>query len=306
MKTIICILLLLTTVLSCFGCSPDAPIGTSELVDDRGETVHIEKDTKVAALHASFAECWLLAGGELVGVTSDAKEDRDLLLGDAEVVGTAKSVNAEALVATGAEVVFLSLDLVAHADLEALLSPLGIECAYFRIDTFFDYSSVMKRFTEITGRDDLYERSVTAVGTRIDEIKAKAPSGTAPTVLLLRVYSTGNKAKSDDNIAGIILKDLGACNVIDTHPSSLEEISLEYIAAADPEYIFILTMGDESSALGYLEANFESNRVWQELDAYINGRIHILPKDLYHYKPCERWAESYEYIAKILYPEIFG
>ena len=305
MKTIICILLLLATVFSCFGCSDNTAVGT-ELTDDRGKTVHITKETKVAALHASFAECWLLAGGELVGVTADAKEDRDLPIGDAEIVGTAKSVNAEALVATGAEAVFLSLDLVAHADLEALLAPLGIECAYFRIDTFLDYSSVMKRFTDITGRSDLYERSVLAVAAGIDEIVVKAPSGSAPTVLLLRVYSTGIKAKSDDNIAGIILKDLGACNVIDSSPSPLDEISLEYVAKSDPDHIFILTMGDESAALGYLEANFESNRVWQELDAYKNGRIHILPKELYHYKPCERWAESYEYIAKILYPDEFG
>ena len=32
----------------------------------------------------------------------------------------------------------------------------------------------------------------------------------------------------------------------------------------------------------------------------------LLPKDLFHYKPNERWDESYEYLARILYPSVFA
>ena len=34
------------------------------------------------------------------------------------------------------------------------------------------------------------------------------------------------------------------------------------------------------------------------------GRI-VLPKDLFHYKPNNRWGESYQYLGEILYPELF-
>jgi len=36
-----------------------------------------------------------------------------------------------------------------------------------------------------------------------------------------------------------------------------------------------------------------------------DNRYIVLPKDLFHYKPNARWGESYEYLAKIIYPEIF-
>ena len=82
-------------------------------------------------------------------------------------------------------------------------------------------------------------------------------------------------------------------------------MSLEHVVASDPDVIFVLTMGNESSALAYLETNVESNPAFSSLTAVKSDNYHVLPKDLFHYKPNERWDESYEYIAKLLYPEIF-
>jgi iron complex transport system substrate-binding protein len=32
-----------------------------------------------------------------------------------------------------------------------------------------------------------------------------------------------------------------------------------------------------------------------------NGRYTVLPKDLFHYKPNERWGESYAYLYEIIF-----
>ena len=71
--------------------------------DALGNDVTITPDDKIAAAHASFADCWLLSGGGLVGVTSDAVEDHGLDVGNALIIGTAKSINREALVSSGAD-----------------------------------------------------------------------------------------------------------------------------------------------------------------------------------------------------------
>ncbi|NMB09003.1 MAG: ABC transporter substrate-binding protein [Tissierellia bacterium] len=49
----------------------------------------------------------------------------------------------------------------------------------------------------------------------------------------------------------------------------------------------------------------ESNPAWSTLSAVKNDRYIILPKDLYMFKPNHRYAEAYEGLAKILYPEVF-
>lgn len=308
MKKSLCILLALAlsiSLSSCLQLKRSDPDGYT-FTDDLGREVTISKDDKIAACHASFADCWLLAGGELVGVTSDAVEDHGLDVGDAKIIGSAKSINKESLVASGADIALLSADLVAHLELRDALEDVGIRCIYFRVNTFEDYSRVMKHMTSVTGRDDLYKKNVTDVGERIEAIREKIPQNECRTLLLMRAYSSGIKAKGDDNLAGLILKEFGLLNIADSRPSLLEDMSLEHIVESDPDVIFVLTMGSEQSALAYLKSNLESNAVFASLSAVKSGCYHVLPKELFHYKPNERWDESYEYLARILYPEIFG
>ena len=93
---------------------------------------------------------------------------------------------------------------------------------------------------------------------------------------------------------------------MDKYPSMLEDLSLEQIINDDPEFIFVSFMGSEDAAKEYLQDNFEKSPSFASLSAVKNSNYILLPKDLFHYKPNNRWDESYEYLAKILYPEVFG
>ena len=276
------------------------------VTDALGRSVTVSKGARVVSCYSSFAECWLLSGGELVGVTADATQEHALPLPeDIAIVGSVKEANLEAIIALDPDLVILSADLTAHMDLTRALDEASIPYVCFRVDTFEDYSALMAQFCAVNERPDLYEKNVEAVGAAISELRGKIPTVTDKTVLLIRVYSTGIKAKTDDNLAGIILGEFGLTNIADVTPSLLEEMSLEHIAIADPDYIFALTMGSEASAAAYMTENIENNPLWSGLSAVKGGRYHLLPKDLFHYKPNDRWNESYEYIAKIVFPEIF-
>ena len=276
--------------------------------DSNGSQITLDTSApRVVAAYGSFAEAWLLAGGELVGVTQDALEQRDLgLPEDIAVVGTVKEPNAEEIIALEPDLVLLASDITAQADIRDVLENAGLACAFFQVDTFADYAFMMEQLCAVTGREDLYEENVTQVGQQIEEAQANAAlSSTRPNVLLIRAFSTGIKAKTDDELAGAILKDLGAHNIADDHPSMLEDLSLEEVIAADPDYIFVTTMGDEQKALDYLNGLIQQNPAWSELSAVKEDRYIVLPKDLFHYKPNNRWGESYQYLGEILYPQLF-
>lgn len=282
--------------------------GEVSITDSNGTQITLDTSApRVVAAYGSFAEAWLLAGGELVGVTQDALEQRDLgLPEDIAVVGTVKEPNAEEIIALEPDLVLLASDITAQADIRDVLENAGLACAFFQVDTFADYAFMMEQLCAITGREDLYEENVTQVGQQIEEAQANAAlSSTRPNVLLIRAFSTGIKAKTDDELAGAILKDLGAHNIADDHPSMLEDLSLEEVIAADPDYIFVTTMGDEQKALDYLNGLIQQNPAWSELSAVKEDRYVVLPKDLFHYKPNNRWGESYQYLGEILYPQLF-
>ena len=282
--------------------------GEVSITDSNGSQITLDTSApRVVAAYGSFAEAWLLAGGELCGVTQDALEQRDLgLPEDIAVVGTVKEPNAEEIIALEPDLVLLASDITAQAEIRDVLENAGLACAFFQVDTYADYAFMMEQLCAITGREDLYEENVTQVGQQIEEAQAKAAlSSTRPNVLLIRAFSTGIKAKTDDELAGAILKDLGAHNIADDHPSMLEDLSLEEVIAADPDYIFVTTMGDEQKALDYLNGLIQQNPAWSELSAVKEDRYIVLPKDLFHYKPNNRWGESYQYLGEILYPQLF-
>lgn len=275
--------------------------------DAMGYEVELESWDRVVSLYGSFAEAWTLAGGQLVGATSDAIEERGLDLGEeVAIIGSVKKPALEEILAADPDFVMLSADTAAQTELHDALTAAGIPHAYYRVDTFEDYQAMMEQFCSLTGRADLYEQNAAEVGRRIETVRALAAGEEQPTVLLLRAYATGVKAKGADQLAGAILADLGAKNLVDQYQSLLEDLSLEEIIAADPDVILVVTMGDEQEALDYLAANFESNPAWAGLSAVQNGRFVVLPKELFHYKPNARWGESYAYLAKILYPDLAG
>ncbi len=262
---------------------------------------------RVVSLYGSFAEAWMLAGGELVGVTQDAVTERGLSLDEqVQIVGTVKEPNLEAVLALDPDFVILSADIASHAPAAELLRQMGIPCALFRVDTFEDYLEMFEIFCSLTGRADCYAQYGEAVAAQIDAVRAAIQDAPTRRVLLLRAYSSGVKAKGADNIAGAILQDLGCDNVADRNAHLLEDLSLEAIVSEDPEFIFVTVMGsDEDAALAFLDERFGTDPAWQGLSAVQEGRLLLLPKELFHYKPNARWGESYAYLAHLLYPERF-
>lgn len=273
------------------------------LSDARGVPLPTETPERVVCLYGSLAEAWQLAGGSLVGVTEDAVAERGLSFGeDVQIVGSTKSCSLELILALDPDWVIFSADIAAQLPACQTLEAAGIPCSAFRVDTVQDYAALMDAFTQLTGRRDLYEAQIPPMLETIDAILSDALSQSAPSVLLLRSYSTGVKAKGADNLAGAMLQDLCCDNIAERVPSMLEELTLESIVAADPDYILISIMGsDQDAALAALDASWGQNPAWQALTAVQSGRVYVLPKELFHYKPNARWAESYAYLKAILF-----
>ncbi len=272
--------------------------------DDLGRQVTLEqRPERVAALMGSYAETWLLAGGEVIAVTQDAYDERGLALSEETVnLGSNQQPNLEALFAAEPDFVILTTDLDGQLTLEASLEEAGIPAAWFKVESFDDYLDMLKICTDLTGRADLYQENGLSVQADIDRVVASIPEGEAPTVLLLRAYSTGVRAKNSDNIAGQIIAGLGAVNIADSDAGLLEDLQMESILAADPDFILVTTMGSsQEAALKSLEELLASDPAWQTLTAVKEDRVEMLPKDLFHYKPNARWGESYAMLAEILY-----
>ncbi len=299
------ILLSLILIAGCMGRSnepiPSEAMTSVTFTDALDREVIIASPIRVGILSGSLAQAWKLAGGSITAATEDAFELANLSLAkDVISLGSVKSPDIESIITSELDFVLLSSAISGQVSLSPILEKAGIAYAFFDIETFSDYKEMMDIFAKITGRIDLHVEYVDDVETRIQEQIARA-DGSRPTILFLRAYSTGIAAKDSSSMTGQMLQDLGCTNIADGDSLYTENLSLEAILAADPEYIFITTMGDSEEALAYVDEHFTASPAWSTLTAVKENRYFLLPQDLFHLKPNERWDESYRFLADILY-----
>ncbi len=275
--------------------------------DALGQEITVNNPQRVVSLMGSFSEIWVLAGGAdtLVGTSFDTVDNRDLgLPEDIANVGTYQDPNIEEILALNPDLVLLSSETTrtdSHVALKDALSSAGITAAYFSVTHFEDYLNMLKICTDITGDSEAYQTNGIAVQEEIEQIIADNKLETAPDVLLMITFSGGIRAQSSDTMTGKMLADLGCHNILDDNPSMLQDFSVENIIETDPDYIFVIPMGnDDALAQKNLKENVESNPAWSSLTAVANDHYILLPKDKFLYKPNANWAESYAWLVDVL------
>ena len=279
---------------------------TLVLTDDLGRSVTIERQPqRVAALIGSFADIWCLAGGgdALVAAADDTFRKFDLPI-SAETInlGATKDISLEKLLAAQPQLVIASCSTAEQAALEPVLSQMGLNTVYFDVDSFEDYLRMLRVCTQITGCDDNYARYGEDVRTQVDAARARA-DGSRPTVLYIRATGSSCKVKgSEGSVLGEMLAAMDCENIADSEESLLENLSIEPILAADPDFIFVVEQSaDPDAAKAVLEKTLFSNPAWQTLTAVREGRVHVMDGSLFNLKPNSRWGEAYEQLAEILY-----
>ena len=324
MKRRIFISILLLTLLLTAACQPahtqtitaysepdaaDSELGKISFTDALDQKFSIDPPQRVAVMIGSFADVWVLAGGgnTLAATANDAWESYGLDLGASVAnIGSPMKPNAELILGAEPDLVVASSLSPSNLELQETFQRAGIPAAYFDVSTFQDYLDLLELFTRLTGHPENYEKYGTAVKKQVDEAASRcAVLDFAPKVLTIQVSGSSVKVKnSEDNVLGPMLKELGCINVADRDGSLLEDLSMEAILQAEPQFIFVVYHGtDEAAAQANLEETLLSNPAWANLWAVRENRFYILDRRMYSLKPNALWGDAYEQLSDILWKE---
>ena len=303
----VCLILISALLLSACSGGEGAEGDTFVFTDDLSRRDEDPtRPARAAALIGSFADVWCLAGGRdtLCAAAADAWTSFELGLGEEVAnLGAVNEPSLEALLAANPDFVLASANTAADLELLPTLESAGIPVACFDVQGFEDYLSMLDICTQLTGERENYRKYGLDVREEIEAAVARA-DGSAPSVLVIRATGVSCKVKgSEDFVLGEMLRDLGCVNLADSGDVPLETLSLEYIIAAEPDYIFVVLQGsDPTDAMETLEQTLLSDPAWAGLEAVQEGRFYTLEHSLYNLKPNARWGEAYEKLADILYP----
>ena len=284
--------------------APDA--GPITFTDGLGQEFSMEAPQRAAVLIGSFADIWCLAGGAdtMAATANDAWESYGLELGERTAnIGSPMKPNVELVLAEEPDLVIASSLSPSNLELQETFQSAGIPAAYFDVSSFQDYLDLLELFTRLTGHPENYEKYGTAVKNQVDRaVERLEKRSFSPSVLTIQVSGSSVKVKnSEDNVLGPMLKELGCRNIADDDTTLLEDLSLEAIITADPDYIFAVYHGtDEAAAQANLEASLLSNPAWAGLSAVKADRFYILERRMFSLKPNALWGDAYEQLADIL------
>lgn len=297
MKKIFLLITLLFVMASCEKSNIIEEKDEISVVDTLGNEVSVSlKPKSVVSLGSSITEIWLLADGELVGTTEDSFDRFDFE--NVSNVGTLKEPNLEEIMKINPDIVLMSSSISGQTELEPTLKNANIDVLYCDVNSFEDYLYVLDMFTKINETENLYETNGISVSEEIENYKNKAVDFEEKTGLFFRTSATNFKALPSDNFAVKIMEDMGIRNI--ANDSILDDLSIEAILKEDPYYIFIVVMGDEEElAMEQYEAFIKENPAFETLNAVKENRVIVLPKELFHNKPNNRWGEAYGYMYEI-------
>ncbi|NLA81126.1 MAG: ABC transporter substrate-binding protein, partial [Chloroflexi bacterium] len=195
---------------------------------------------------------------------------------------------------------------------------LGVETILVDNETLDDYLKWVKIIANLNSKPEIYDEVIETVLKPVQEILLKVPAENHPKALMMQVNDKGTLvAYLPGTTAGGIMDDLKGENIAvkstnreHDRASGIDktDLSFEYLLEDPPQLILLKhsVLADGVKARELVAEVLAENAIWQSLDAVIQDEIYDLPTDYFYYKATLEFPQAYEYMAKILYPEIFG
>lgn len=310
----VCSLLLLTLMAGCGKQEKTEAPGKTKagsyltLKDDAGRTVVLpKKPERIVVLSTSFLELLYAVDGQAVGRPGSRTADIPERAKTVPEIGFVYNVNTEKVLSLQPDLVIAFQGL--NDKLIPLLESSNIPVLLLKMKSFEDVTAKIKLFSDITGTQEKGNALVQSMNDRLAATISKLPA-TPKKVAILHATAKSVTLELETSIAGDIAKRLKLNNVaagnkpldadMDSTPYSLEKL-----VEQDPDLILVVTMGQVADIEKRMKADVESNPAWATLRAVKAGQILFLPQELFQLQPGTRMPEAVEYMAKLVYPEVY-
>ena len=289
--------------------------------DASSETVTIQKNPqKTVNLYGSFTTLWYEAGGTVEGCIGGDSAitlyqeyiGRDITQDEGVTVvatsSSGKKWDVESIVALQPDLIICSTAMSGYSTIQAPAEAAGIPVIAMSYNDFSDYLKWFKVFCNLNSQEELWDTVAMPALDSVVEILAKCPTEDTPRVFSMFSGAESLQANTTNTVVGEMIEEMNAVNIVDEweNASGAErlDINLETVYAADPDIIVVQCHAGAEVAQQQIQEAYGENPVWQSLRAVQEGQVYYLEKELFHNKPNSRFAEAYQKLAEILYPDL--
>ncbi len=288
----------------------DAATYPMTIKDDAGRTVVLQKKPeKIIALGTLINTLYDVGGKSIARCDVNAGDFLPEGTENLPTVGKVYNINMEKLVSLQPDLVIAQVGI--HDKYISMLETNKIPVIAVQMKTYDDVAEKYKLFGDLCGTSEKADELVKNMKQKTDDVVSKLPQSPKK-VVILYVTSQDVSVKLDNSIAGNVAQILKLKNIAsgikpDKMGAENAPFSMEKIVESDPDVILVTTMvSSKELAEERIKKDLESNPAWSGLRAVKENKIVYLPQNLFLSNPGAEFYESVEYMAKAVYPEVYG
>ena len=266
-----------------------------------------------AVLSGTFINLWYRLGGKSICTTDLGSAFIDESYADEimelPLVGAVYNPNIEKVAEL--DPAFTIAQVGIQTTLAGTMNEMGKPAALFHMRSYNDVLDHIRIFGKLLQNDDEAEAIISRMEADKKAITDKLPEE-SKSVVIMYVTSSSLAVKLDNSIAGDVANILGLENIAsgllpDTLGSETTPLDVEYIAQQNPDIILVTSMiSSNEDAKRVMNEEFYGNPVWETVGAVNEGNVVYLPQEYFLYNAGHKYVKAIEYMAKGVYPEIFG
>lgn len=278
--------------------------------DDAGREVTLQaKPERIVVLSPQLLDLLYEVDGSAIARTTTSGAEVPEGAKSIDDVGGMTTVNTEKLLSLKPDLVLGSPTF--HRDLADVLDASHIPFALFSLSNYADLKKTAPIFGKLAGKEDEANAKLANLDSQIGELTAKLPADAGPSFVMLNVTPSSISVQRMNTVGLEVAGLLHMKNVAETLEASQKSpstapYSLEKLVELDPDYVFILIHGAKDDGEKKIQSDLSSQPAWASLRAVKEKRMAVLPSDLLLSNPGFRLNESVEYLAKLVYPDIYG
>jgi iron complex transport system substrate-binding protein len=273
-------------------CAGTANAGI-KIVDDFGRTVELEHPAeKIIALYGSFNEIIYAMGQGNRLIARTAADNYPSQILKLPSIGTHMRPNVELITSFKPDLI---LQMAGRPKALTVLDPLekfGIPCAVFKVSSFADLFSVIKRLGVLTGSDSGASDLIENMKGRLSAVHSKVESGSQPTVFFEIRYPNLLGAGNASIVNDIINKS-GGINCIKAN-KKISRIGEEELMKLNPD-VYIYQKGRMNPS----PVSPAKRKLFSMLGAVKNNRIYEVDESVFS-RPGPRNVDAVEILSAIL------
>ncbi len=286
------------------GAETEEAGGKIEIYDFANRRIVFDKTPeKIVALGSGEVDIVYALGGEVAG----RPDTEDALLNEkakaAAKVGSTHTVDLEKIAVLKPDVV-LGNDPLNLKDVP-LLESIGAKVVLTHANSVEDILEQIRLLGRLLGKE---ERAAELVGGIEAGLPKKADIQAEETRVLLVYGAPGTYlAALPNSLGGDLLAKTGGLNVAGEFQAmqnfpQYAQLNTERVVESDPEVILIMTHGSSEEVEKGFVREMEGSPAWNSLSAVQEGRIHVLPADLFGTNPGTRVLEAIALLRELLEP----